>query len=65
MNSEGCLEFELSVPFKPLIQHMTNAFNSNNATERILFPGKLNIQTRKVLMSVGSVLMSVELPPWI
>jgi hypothetical protein len=64
-NSEGCLEVELSVPFRPLLQHMINAFNSNNKTERILFPGKLNIQTRKVLMSVGSVLMSVDVPPWI
>jgi hypothetical protein len=37
IKSEGCLEFELSVPFSPLLQHITNTFNSNNATERILF----------------------------
>ena len=64
MNSEG-VEFELSVPFKPLLQHMTDAFNSDNATERISFTGKLNIQTRKASMSVGIVLMSIDVPPWI
>jgi hypothetical protein len=47
MNSEGCLEFELSVPFKPLLQHMTNAFNSNNATERILLTIKLTFKPER------------------
>lgn len=44
MNSEGCLEFELSVPFRHLLQHMTNVFNSNNATERILFTVNLTFK---------------------
>jgi hypothetical protein len=26
MNSEGCLDFELFVPFRPLLQHMTSMF---------------------------------------
>jgi hypothetical protein len=47
MNSEGCLEFELSVPFKPLLQHMTNALNSNNATERILLTIKLTFKPER------------------
>jgi hypothetical protein len=47
MNSEGCLEFELSVPFRPLLQHMTNAFNSNNATERILFTVNLTFKPER------------------
>ena len=47
MNSEGYLEFELSVPFKPLIQHMTNAFNSNNATERISFTVNLTFKPER------------------
>ena len=49
--------------FRPLLEHITNAFDSNNKTDRILFNGKLNIQTRKVSISVGSVLMSVDVPP--
>jgi hypothetical protein len=65
MNTEGCLQFELSVPFRPLLQHITNAFNSNNKTDRILFNGKLNVQTRKVSISIGSVLMSIDVPPLI
>jgi hypothetical protein len=44
MNSEGCLEFELPVPFRPLLQHMTNTFNSNNATERILLTVNLTFK---------------------
>ncbi len=47
MKSESCLEFELSVPFKPLLQHMTNAFNSNNATERILFTVNLTLKPER------------------
>jgi hypothetical protein len=54
---EGCLEVVLSVPFKLLLQHMINAYNSNNnKTDRL-------VQTRKLLMSVGSVFMSVNVPP--
>jgi len=44
LNSEGCLEFELPVPFRPLLQHMTNTFNSNNATERILLTVNLTFK---------------------
>jgi hypothetical protein len=47
MNSEGYLEFELSVPFKSLIQHMTNAFNSNNKTDRILFTVNLRLKPER------------------
>src|SRR5215831_14144444 len=47
MNSEGCLEFELAVPFKRLLQHMTNAFNSNNATERILLMVNLTFKPER------------------
>jgi hypothetical protein len=47
MNSEGCLDFELFVPFRPLLQHMTNAFNSNNATERILLTVNLTFKPER------------------
>jgi len=47
MNSEGCLEFELAVPFRPLLQHMTNVFNSNNATERILLMVNLTFKPER------------------
>jgi len=44
LNSEGCLEFELPVSFRALLQHMTNTFNSNNATERILLTVNLTFK---------------------
>ena len=47
MNSEGCLEFELPVPFRSLLQHMTNTINSNNSTERILLTVNLTFKPLK------------------
>jgi hypothetical protein len=47
MNSEGCLEFELSVPFRSLLQHITNTFNSNNVTERILLTVNLTFKPER------------------
>ena len=47
MNSEGYLEFELSVPFRALLQHMTSVFNSNNKTDRILFTVNLRLKPER------------------
>ena len=41
-------QFELSVPFKPLLRHMIIFVDSHGVRDRVSFTGKLNIQTRKV-----------------
>ena len=41
-------QFELCVPFKPLLRHMINFVDSHGVMDRVSFTGKLNIQTRKV-----------------
>jgi hypothetical protein len=51
-SSEEYLEFELSVPFRPLLRHMLQSFESNKAMDRasvVRYVGKLNVQTRKVV----------------
>jgi len=42
-------QFELCVPFKPLLGHMMNFVESHGVMDRVSFTGKLNIQTRKVV----------------
>jgi hypothetical protein len=51
-SSEDYLEFELSVPFRPLLRHMLHGFESNKDMDRVSlvrYVGKLNVQTRKVV----------------
>jgi hypothetical protein len=51
-SSEEYLEFELSVPFRPLLRHMLQSFESNKAMDRVSlvrYVGKLNVQTREVV----------------
>jgi hypothetical protein len=48
-SSDGYLEFELHVPSRPLLRYMIRAFDSNEATDSVLFTGKLNIQTRSAV----------------
>lgn len=50
-NSEDYLEFELSVPFRPLLGHMLHAFESDKEDRLSLvrYVGKLNVQTREVV----------------
>jgi len=50
--SEDYLEFELSVPFRPLLRHMLHGFESNKDMDRVSlvrYVGKINVQTRKVV----------------
>jgi hypothetical protein len=42
-------QFELCVPFKPLLRHMIDFVESHGVMDRVSFTGKFNIQTRKVV----------------
>jgi hypothetical protein len=48
---EDYLEFELSVPFRPLLGHMLHAFESDkeDRVSLVRYVGKLNVQTREVV----------------
>ena len=51
-SSEEYLEFELSVPFRPLLRHMFQSFELNKAMDRVSlvrYVGKLNVQTGEVV----------------
>lgn len=50
-SSKDDLEFELSVPFRPLLGHMLHAFESDkeDRVSLVRYVGKLNVQTREVV----------------
>jgi hypothetical protein len=50
-SSEDYLEFELSVPFRPLLGHMLHAFESDkeDRVSLVRYVGKLSVQTREVV----------------
>lgn len=48
-NADGYVQFEFSVPFEPLHQHMITTINSNRSVDRVWFTGKLNRETGKVV----------------
>ncbi len=47
-STDGYQQFEFSVPFESLRQHMIAAFNSNRSVNRICFTGKYNHKTGDV-----------------
>jgi hypothetical protein len=48
-STDGYQQFEFSVPFEPLRQHMIAAFNSNRSVNSIWFTGKFNDETGDVV----------------
>jgi hypothetical protein len=48
-SSDGYQQFEFSVPFEQLRQHMIAPFNSNRSMNRVWFTGKFNHETGEVV----------------
>lgn len=48
-STDGCLEFQFSIPFETLRLHMTSSFNLNKSVNRVWFTCKLNPEKAKVV----------------
>jgi hypothetical protein len=50
------IDFELSLPFEDVQNHMNSIYNENKGLGKVSFHGRLNLKTRKVVaVSIGSV----------